>query len=453
MGKSRIKCKLVKSTLGDKDVVGMFNDLLGASEGSVNIQVVYPKYKELRKLVRMYVRIFASMAGSQCLIKLERDNDENSSLSMVNAYADRLTTDYFEIFDLPNFDSYIQLDNTLKIDEIPEEERMEFNSKYIALKKCNLMNIIIMTCKNLIVHRAYIENMDTLKDRFLIKTAGTMFKPFIGSDLNFKALYIDRKLSSSDRYFLMLILHKSFEISYAIYNLNSSPDVDVSKFVQVVVANLSEVKKHIPRCDEAFNAIANSVNLLENNFDSYYKDFVASSNPVVIMENFILDVSNKTKASTKITSQFRKIIRHYRQIAQQQHGNDNPQLKAIFSHVDKSFIELDRRTKNATLPDDENENVNENENGNEQSSAEKEGSVLVESNVHNECVESNVHNECVEPMTKSQKKRRSRKHREIRKYLNEAITDSGELIAPINGNMSTVADSKLPAPDPQSSQN
>ena len=110
-------------------------------------------------------------------------------------------------------------------------------------------------------------------------------------------MYNTKELTNNDRTFILMFIAKLYEISYALYEIISSPDIDVDDFVKIIVSSIDTVKKHIPRCDDAFNKIIESIDILKNNFDGYYKEFVASNNPSIIMENFVLDVSKNTKAT------------------------------------------------------------------------------------------------------------------------------------------------------------
>jgi len=136
-------------------------------------------------------------------------------------------------------------------------------------------------------------------------------------------------------------------------------------FVTIILNSIDTVKKTIPRCTEAFDKIVESVDILKNNFNGYYKDFMASNNPAIIMENFVLDVSKNTKATPRITSQFRRIIAHYRKIASRH--IDDPRLQTLFQHVDRNINELDKYKKDDdTYEDDENKSDEEDdENKNE----------------------------------------------------------------------------------------
>jgi hypothetical protein len=136
-----------------------------------------------------------------------------------------------------------------------------------------------------------------------------------------------------------------YTIGHDVYEAVSAPDVDVSEFVGVIMSSIGEVKKHIPRCDQAFQKIIESVDLLKGNFNGYYKDYTASGNPTIIMENFVLDVSKNTKSSPAVTAQFRRIITHYRKLASQQASH--PKLQSLFAQVDANFQELENKSKEA----------------------------------------------------------------------------------------------------------
>src|SRR5690606_16079398 len=116
------------------------------------------------------------------------------------------------------------------------------------------------------------------------------------------------------RQYLMVVLHKLYAIGHDVYEAVSAPDVNVNDFVEVIMGSIGDVQKHIPRCDAAFKKIIESVDLLKGNFGDYYKDFTASGNPTIIMENFVVDVSKNTKSSPAVTAQFRRIIAHYRKL-------------------------------------------------------------------------------------------------------------------------------------------
>lgn len=355
----RIKSKVVQSTIQNKDVLEMFQGVLGSGEGAeLNIEIVYPKYRKIVEHCDRFMRLLEALRDSAVMGNFVAENEHLAN------YVGTLREEAAALFSAPDFAALHppkaidqMADKLAEYSAVTREEYEAFAAAYGEIKEANLVNTIIVTCKNLVDHKKSLEDPKNLKDRFLTRSAGLSFNPLPDLPaMNFKQVYISDRLSAPDRQFVLMVLHKLYVISHDVYDAMSSPDIDVDEFVQVIMASLGDVKKHIPRCDEAFDKIADSVKLLKGNFGGYYKDFVASNNPTIIMENFVLDVSKSTNSSPRVTAQFRKIISHYRKLASQQ--AHNPKLRTLFQQVDKNFQELEKSSRAA---DDNEEESSESE--------------------------------------------------------------------------------------------
>lgn len=351
MSKIKIKSKVVKSTLQNKDVIDMFHGVIGTDGASISI--IHPKYELIETNVKRFLQVLDILHNVKfmCYFESFRDN--------LDMYLFSLRRQFAEAFKAPSLEPYFAASGELvhklapvsrDYSKVPVDIVNVFNEIYSEVKKCNLINTIIETCKNLIQYKKSIEDINDLKDKFLLK-GGMNFSPLPFLIFNFKKIYIDDRLSEDNKDFILTILHKLYTISHEIYDTLSSPDIDVNEFVTIIMSSIDDVKKQIPRCDQAFNKISESVGLLKGNFNSYYKDYISSNNPTIIMENFVLDVSKNTRASPVLTAQFRKIISHYRKIASQQ--ANNPKLQTLFQQVDKNFQELERQRKKADDADDD----------------------------------------------------------------------------------------------------
>ena len=349
--RGRIKCKVVESTINNRDVLDMFNEVLGTGEKvDLNLAVVHPKYLSLKNHCQRFIRLLEALAQAPCMAAL-------GAHLPLRAYLEPLRAQLGEVFSAPDLAAAYPpspleaaAGRLARYEEVSFEEYTAFAEKYRPIKNCGLINAIVVTVKNLLPHKGSLQDPQKLRDRFL-KSPGSSFAPFPDlPELNFKKLYISDLLSAADRSFLLMVLHKVYAIGHDVYDVALSPDVDVQQFVQVILASLEDVKKAIPRCGEAFDKIRESVGLLEGNFDGYWKDCVASGNPTLMMENFVLDVSRNTRASPRITGQFRRIINFYREQAKTK--AHNPKLQSLFQQVDLNFQELERQTRDAPEGDE-----------------------------------------------------------------------------------------------------
>lgn len=355
-GRVKIKSKTVKATLKNKDVLDMFQGVLGSSDNSVALSITWPKFKNIQNQTDRMIRLLAALRDSRAISLFPAQHTQ--LVAYVQMYERQRATSFV----IPEIESLIRTTSTgiegvLGVDKpendytgVPPELVVEFNACFATIKKCTLVNNILAICKNMIPYKKFLSDIKALKDKFLTKASAASVDPLPELALNFRQIYIDDRLGPMDKEFILLVLHKLQAISHDMYDALSAPDIDVNEFVQVIMGSIGDVKKHIPRCDAAFAKIIESVSLLKNNFGDYYKDFTASGNPTIIMENFVLDVAKGSSTSPTVTAQFRKIISHYRKLASQQASN--PKLQSLFAQVDKNFEELDSHHRGEKIEED-----------------------------------------------------------------------------------------------------
>lgn len=347
----KIRSKVVKSTINNKDILDTFQELLGTSDTNACLPVAHPKYVKLQTHVNRFIRLLSMFKDSSAISKFPDLREQ------CKEYIASLEKNFNESFTAPDLEQFCvkELDTPAghNYNAVTDSVKIEFSKVFNNIKKCNVINIIIVTCKNLLQYKTFIEDKGHLNDTFLTKTAGNVISPLPDFPLmNFKKIYNNDSMSANDKSFVLMFISKLYEISYNTYQALSSPDVDVNEFVAIILHSIDQIKHHIPRCNEAFDKIVESVDILRNNFDGYYKDFLSSNNNAsIIMENFVLDVSKHTKATPRITAQFRTIISHYRKMSSQQ--NADPRLKTLFKHVEKNFTELEKYQKEGEYQDTE----------------------------------------------------------------------------------------------------
>lgn len=338
MARGRKTFKLIKAASAQsEDVVQMFNDMLGAS--GKDPTVFYPKYERLHATVMRFLQ----------LLELLRDKalgifpDTQIAVDEYITSRKASMTGEYRFHDLPEICK-------LQLSAMPEDVRELISGKYRLLKDSPIVASIIVATKNIIVHKAHISDTNKLNDKFLTRSAGLSYTPLEDLPaLNFKQLYNDDRLDELDRKMFLLILNKMLTTGMDIYRIVSSPDVNVDALSEIIMSSIGDVKKKIRGCGDAFNKILNAMDTLKGNFDGYYKDYVVSSNPTIIMESFVMDVAKTAEPTPKLLRQFKQIIMHYRKISQQ-HAS-NPQMKTIFGSLNKNLERIEKLSSAKTDED------------------------------------------------------------------------------------------------------
>ncbi len=336
---TKIKSKTVRKTLANKDVLEMFDGALGVG-GTAAVRITYPKYQAIKTHTARFLKLLGMLRDSAVMARFPDIHG-----AMVR-FLGVMQAEFDAAFVAPDFTPHLAADPVVAAvggaeyyQRVPVAMLDKFVRDYGAMKNCSLVNSIIVTCSNLAQHKRSLASIDALKDKFLTG-AGSTFTPLPGIwELNFKHVYSG--LAKEDRKFVLTVLHKMYTVSHDVYEAVSSPDVDVNELVEAVMNSVGDLRKRIPRCDDAFDKIIASVDLLKSNFGGYYKDYSASGNSAVIMENFVIDVSKQSGPSVGVTAQFRRIISHYKDIASS--GTLHPKLKSVFAQANANFKELERR--------------------------------------------------------------------------------------------------------------
>ena len=361
------RAKVVHKTLASREVLDLFQSTLGGGNAEFNPEIVWPKFKRLRHHVLRFARLVEWLAQRSYL-----QDAFPHECAAIAAWAARLLKEARGVFDeVPDLDRYgsaeevevflaasdepkdlAMLKFVPRFERVPAAVMQAFRERYSAACNHDTINTPILTCKQLLPHRGALDDRGKLQGRFL-KQAGLTFAPLPGLEAaNFKAFYQSDLLTEGQHEVMLVFLHNLFTVSYAVYETASEPDVDVNDFVEVVMASLGDIKKQIPRCDLAFKKIADSVGLLKKNFGTYFREFKASGDSTIMLQNFVADVAQESGGSSaRLTMQFQRIISHYRKVSAGQ--AKDPRIQALFTHVDANLKELERINKDGEGDDTE----------------------------------------------------------------------------------------------------
>lgn len=334
---SKVKTKKIKLQVGLKDegLAEVFNSMLGA--GSVNMTIAYPRYVRMKSLCEQLVKLFKILAASPFMRAHSEFAVQKQQIEDFCRNAETQIAESFKM-DLSDYE--------WNLTTVEDELKKKFAEVYEAMKQSNLVNTFIIMCDRLVKHKKNFTDMEKLNHKFINSMPGAEWCPFPFTSLNLKYVFSLGDVRENTITFFMTVLAKAYELSRNLYDETQTPDIDVDQFVEIIANNIDEIQKRpeLSRCQKAFKKIKESVVLLKNRFNGYYRDFIATKDSTIIMQHFVLDVSKETSADPEVTRQFKTIIGYYRKIAQSQ--ITNPKVKVLFDKVNQTFEQLERGTEN-----------------------------------------------------------------------------------------------------------
>lgn len=302
----------------------MFNQMTGA--GEVDIEVVGEKYDQLaHELAR-----FATLTGFLAALRFMKTCADMAEPAAELTKFSRECEEYAA-----------SLTDLAHPAQTETEAVQAFGEAYAAVKHSAFARAAIVTCDNLIPHKAMINESNLA---FITSMPGISWSPLPYTALDVK--YMLEIANDNFRALFAIVVKKLLEVTYSVWKLVTSPDVDIKKFIAVIEKSIDQLHKvpELNRCGKAFARVKASIGLLEERFGSYYRDSVATKDSTILLQHFIIDVSKESSVDAETTMQFRKIISYYQKVSKYQ--NHDPKIKSLFSQVSGNLDALESVGKN-----------------------------------------------------------------------------------------------------------
>ena len=346
-GSVKVKRMMPKGSAEDAN---MLNDMFSQMTGSENADpdIIIPKLCNLNNLLIKYSKVYKLLLTFKDFI----DNfpECESNFTEISNF-------------ITNLENIITDSSKFTEEILKSWPSDNINALYKQFKINKAVQDIIITSSNLGKYKRYLIDINNLGDDFIKREPGLSFKPIAFTGLDLKILWASDKLSNMAKKYILSIISHTYNTGHKIYQLITSPDIDIKKFSEVLIKNIEKMKKQIPRCNKAFDIIANSVHLLEDNFGGYYKTSIEAENPSIIIESFIIDVSMSQKANATVTTQFRKIIMFMKR---QSANSKDPRVSKLFKILNSQFNMMEKETGVNPDSDDESKNTPNDDGPNEE---------------------------------------------------------------------------------------
>lgn len=338
----RVQVKQLKKVIGnDSDggnINSMFEEMMGMKDCEPDI--IRPKLVKIRNTVR---HIYKVLIQFSTFVPLQSDFPNIiPHMQEIKDFAE-------------NMKKALVLGDT---DETEEQytnmDKSVLNSTYNTLKDHEYVRRLIVLCGKLKHHHKNFDDLENLKLNFVGQEPGLSFKIFDFSNLDLKILWADTNMKTMQKKYILTILHTLYKDLFQLYRTSTSPNVDIDKFVTLLLDSIGQLKKQpgLDRCRNAFKRIEQSVELLKERFEDYYRESIASENPNMIVESFIVDVSNQGGADARLTREFRQIIQYMHKVSNQNGRIKDPNVQKLFAMLNKNFSAMEEKTAKASTKSD-----------------------------------------------------------------------------------------------------
>jgi mRNA-degrading endonuclease YafQ of YafQ-DinJ toxin-antitoxin module len=320
----KIKSKAIKSP----ELTKMFNVMVGAENPELGI--VIPKYIKIYKNNTDVLKLLDKFSLSSSIVSKTFESVYPDAFKQIRDFTAK-AIDFMAGLEIEQNDGVITQEELVVINADPSKvmdylkgleckyKVHDLGDKYKELKKCYVTQELIMIAKNTKIAlkqeqartgsaKHNLECKENLSDEFIIHADGDSLPLFGFSHLDFKQLWYDEEnLTPEHKKYILLFLYIIFTKCMNNIELITSPDIDVEVFSAILIEHIVQLKAKFTDCGDAFKALEDSIDMLKGNFNSYYKEFVISNNPSIIIENFVSDVAVNYKSNIKILRQFDKI--------------------------------------------------------------------------------------------------------------------------------------------------
>lgn len=319
-----VKIKQVKKNNVSKeslsDVSSLFDKMFGDNP-ILDPDLIYTRCEDIKKYIinlKLIVDIFYkhTMIADICTENKHLNDDYEKIGDFIKELEKYINNEMQFIYTLDEMrKTNITLNDIMHENSYDEEKSKELTEYYKKIKSSEFINVAIELLKNMQPHKKFISDSSFNDCKWLESLPGHSYEIFPFSSLNIKFIYSYNFHNTDDNYhrkkFIANIFNKLFKCCLALYNIITEVDFDISKFTDIILNNIDSLKKELPRCDDAFDVISQALTKIKTNFKHYYKDFELTSDPTIIIQNFIKDIYDDNKSNPIIISQLKKIISHF----------------------------------------------------------------------------------------------------------------------------------------------
>lgn len=194
----------------------------------------------------------------------------------------------------------------------------------------------------------------TQNENFVFTEPGISLVIFDFSPLDLQLLWGSENITSAVKRYIIKILEKLYVNTKTLFNILTSPNIDKRVLINDIKQQFEVFAKQpeLSRCKGAIEKLKQSTALLEERFDSYYRDTIQTSTPSLFLTSYIIDISKSKNMPASLRGEFTQVIRYITKMTQRNSSSLNdPNIAWLVKTLNKNAESLKERKPNVPNAD------------------------------------------------------------------------------------------------------
>lgn len=330
-----VKMKRVHKLLKNELINAAFRKMVGVEDIDPNI--IEGKYDKMMETLRSFLNILLNLLRSGILDILSDiiNSSASEQLSIfiqesIQEIKDFKLNDHTKkyISDLTHINSKLEEGTRKKLLEqimSSRYDKEQLKTAYNAMIDSEVFKQCINTC-NTFANYLKMDKIAYNKEQHDFATSDCAWSFIISCNtpcylftfcrIDFRQIFICHSLDDETKRYILKTLYMVFTKCKKLLDIYCIPNVNAEEYMSAIKAAIETFRKQIPRCDAAFNKMIQLLDRFEEKYPKYYKSYVMSGNPYIILESYFKDVARQYADSgtdINLKYQFNKIIKHITQ--------------------------------------------------------------------------------------------------------------------------------------------
>jgi hypothetical protein len=294
------------------NIMEAFNKMIGIDD--IDEHIIANKYDNIFAKLHSFIEVLKNIFDNEVL-DFKEDVYEFVTKSEINMNECTLTQSSFitDLHDVNGSNNVTQsLIDRLSVCRYNKDQLLKvYNDLQIMDPMISIISFVNILSPKIKLYKESHPDLSSIdcicEDMFLLSQNGVIF-PF--SRLDIRNIFVVRDEDEEKKKYIIRAVKLLYKTATDVLKEVSQPNISPDEYIEVIETAVINGRKKVPRCNEAFDVMTNSTGMFREKFNIYYKHFLESGNPSIILQDFVSDVADLAK-----------------------NAGENPQLKRQFKEI------------------------------------------------------------------------------------------------------------------------